>query len=172
MPWTAPSVVRIDEPFTGPERAMLDGWLDFQRTTLLHKCAGLTGEQLATKSTPPSSLSLLGLIRHHIDVERSWIRRRFLGEDIDSAYHRDGSWDHCFDDVDQALAEPEYAALVAEQEACRRALEGADLDATFTHATYGEMSLRWTLIHLIEEYARHNGHADLLRERIDGTTGT
>jgi uncharacterized damage-inducible protein DinB len=171
MTWTAPDVVRVDEPLTGPERAMLDGWLDWHRATFLQKCAGLTGEQLAIRSAPPSSLSLLGLIRHHTDVERSWIRRRVSGEAAPVLYERNGSRDSAFDDLDPARAEAEYAALVAEQDICRQAAVGRDLEVSFTHERHGEMSLRWVLIHLIEEYARHNGHADLLRERIDGATG-
>jgi Protein of unknown function (DUF664) len=172
MNWTAPAVTRVDEPFRGPERRMLDGWLGWQRATLLHKCVGLTGDQLATQSTPPSRLSLLGLIRHHTDVERTWIRRRFLGESTSLTYFRDDSWDFCFEHVEPDRAAHEYDALVAEQEYCRRAVANASLDQTFVHARYGEMSLRWVLLHLIEEYARHNDHADLLRERIDGVTGT
>jgi Protein of unknown function (DUF664) len=73
--WTAPEVTRIDEPFTGPERGILDGFLDWHRATLLWKCAGLTGEQLALASAPPSNLSLLGIVRHMADVERAWFRR-------------------------------------------------------------------------------------------------
>jgi hypothetical protein len=171
MTWTAPDVVRVDEPFVAPERPMLDGWLDWHRSTFLSKCSGLSGEQLAVRAVPPSSLSLLGLIRHHTDVERTWIRLRFRGEDVERTYYRDGSWDHCFDDLDPARAETEYAALVAEQERCRAAISEADLDATFISSRHNVMSLRWVMVHLIEEYARHNGHADLLRERIDGATG-
>jgi hypothetical protein len=70
--WTAPDVTRIDEPFTGPERGILDGFLDWHRSTLLWKCAGLTGEQLALASVPPSNLSLLGIVRHMADIERAW----------------------------------------------------------------------------------------------------
>lgn len=170
MPWTAPTVTRIDEPFVAPERQMLDGWLDWHRTSLLHRCAGLTGEQLALRSVPPSTLSLLGLVRHHTDVERSWVRIGFLGEDIAQLYWREGFPDNDFDDLDPARAAEEYDALVAEQQICRELLVGADLDATLTSPRHGERSLRWMLIHLIEEYAQHNGHADLLRECIDGVT--
>jgi uncharacterized damage-inducible protein DinB len=171
MAWTAPDVVRVDEPFVGPERAMLDGWLDWHRATFLRKCSGLTGDQLALRSTPPSSLSLLGLIRHHTDVERSWLRRRVSGESVGPLYQRDGARDNAFDDLEPLRAESEYSVLVAEQDLCRRAVVGHDLDDSFVSERHGEMSLRWVLIHLIEEYARHNGHADLLRERIDGSTG-
>jgi hypothetical protein len=80
--WTAPDVTRIDEPFTGPERGILDGFLDWHRSTLLWKCAGLTGEQLALTSVPPSNLSLLGIVRHMADMERAWFRIRFRGEPL------------------------------------------------------------------------------------------
>ena len=77
--WTAPDVTRIDEPFTGSERGILDGFLDWHRSTLLWKCAGLTGEQLALAPVPPSNLSLLGIVRHMADMERAWFRIRFRG---------------------------------------------------------------------------------------------
>ncbi|MGI8576354.1 MAG: DinB family protein [Nocardioidaceae bacterium] len=171
MEWIAPEVVRVDQPFVGGERAMLEGWLGWQRSTLLHKCAGLTGKQLAQRAVPPSSLSLQGLIRHHADVERSWFRRRFRGESADPLYYRDDNWDLCFEDVEPARADAEYAQLVNEWALADDAVAGAALDDTFVHDKAGTMSLRWIYIHLIEEYARHNGHADFLRERIDGATG-
>ncbi|NJC72690.1 DinB family protein [Planosporangium thailandense] len=172
MTWIAPEVIRIDEPFIADERTMLEGWLDCHRTTLLYKCAGLTGEQLVRWAAPPSNLSLLGLVRHMADVERAWFRRRLRGEQIEPLYFRTGeSQDACFDKVDPACAEADYERLIAEWEHARQAAAGFSLDETVT-ARFGEVSLRWIYIHMIEEYARHNGHADLLRERIDGATGT
>lgn len=171
MIWTSPVVTRIDEPFVADERTMLEGWLGWHRTTLLFKCEGLTGEQLARQAVPPSNLSLLGLIRHMQDVERQWFRNRFAGQDVLLTYMVDGNWNPCFDEVDPTNAEAEYNALVAEWSACDEAAAGASLDETYTHHRYGEMSLRWIYQHLIEEYARHNGHADLIRECIDGRTG-
>jgi uncharacterized damage-inducible protein DinB len=172
MTWIAPDITRTDEPFVADERTMLEGWLDWHRATLLHKCAGLTGEQLALASTPPSNLSLLGLVRHMADVERSWFRRRFRGETIESIYrYGDGAPNASFELVDPAQAEADFGALTQEWEHARAAAAGASLDDTFVHERQGEMSLRWIYIHMIEEYARHNGHADLLRERIDGVTG-
>lgn len=170
MTWTAPGIARTAEPFTGDERAMLDGFLEWQRATLLHVCAGLTGEQLALRAVPPSRLSLLGLVRHVADVERTWVRRRFRGEALDSLYARPDRPDAAFEDLDPARAEADVAALAREWELCRRAVAGAPLDATFLSARWGAMSLRWVYLHLIREYAVHNGHAELLRERIDGTT--
>lgn len=170
MTWTAPTVEEIDEPFVAEERVMLEGWLDRHRTELLHKCAGLTAEQLATRSVPPSPLSLLGLIRHLTDVERTWFRQRFAGEAVESVYTRNEDRDLCFTAVNPANAEREYDALVAEWDSCREAVSSASLVETFAHPRYGDMSLRWIYVHLIREYAGHCGHADLLRERIDGVT--
>ncbi|HST63837.1 MAG TPA: DinB family protein [Mycobacteriales bacterium] len=162
--WTAPPVDRPDEPFAADERAMLQGFLEVGRATLLHKCAGLTGAQLAERTVPPSTLSLLGLVRHVTDVERSWFRRRFAAEPIERRYE------------DAFAAEPDnaerdYARLLAEQEACRRAVAPLSLDHVFRSERWGPMQLRWGYCHLIGEYDRHNGHADLLRECLDGTTG-
>ncbi|MEV5329795.1 DinB family protein [Nonomuraea sp. NPDC052634] len=172
MVWTAPPVTRADESFVAGERAMLEGFLDWHRGTLLHKCAGLTAEQLAERALPPSKLSLLGLVRHLTDVERTWFRRRFAGEPIPSLYSSPEKPDAAFDEVDPARAEEDLAALVAEQEAARKAVAGLSLDAIFDSPRWGPMCLRWAYVHMNGEYARHNGHADMLREHIDGSTGT
>jgi uncharacterized damage-inducible protein DinB len=169
--WTAPEFTHQDEPFTGPERPMLDGFLDWYRTSLLRRCSGLTAEQLAERSVPPSSLSLLGIVRHLTDVERTYFRRRWGGEDIADYYTAPGRPDGAFDDVDPAHAQRDVDRLVAEQDVARRAAAGLSLDQLFTSERWGEMSLRWTLTHLIGEYAEHCGQADLIRERIDGKTG-
>jgi len=166
--WTAPEVTRIDEPFTGPERGILDGFLDWHRATLLWKCAGLTGEQLAQASAPPSNLSLLGIVRHMADVERAWFRIRFRGEPLPRLYDYE---DAAFDHADPARAEADFAAFAEECDLARRAVAQAALDEEFTRGGR-TMSLRWVYTHMIEEYARHNGHADLLRQRIDGATGS
>jgi hypothetical protein len=115
--WTAPVVERVDEPFVAGERAMLEGFLEFGRRTLLVKCAGLTGEQLVVRSCPPSRLSLLGLVRHVTDVERTWLRRRFGGEAVGSVYARPGHPDAAFDEVDAGQAERDLARLVEEWQA-------------------------------------------------------
>ena len=151
---------------------MLDGWLDWHRQTLLHKCAGLTSGQLKQRAVEPSSLSLLGLVRHMAEVERSWFRRRLHGERIDFIYVVPEDEDAEFNRVDSADAEADLATYQREVEAARAAAAGMSLDATFFHPRHKqEMSLRWIYVHMIEEYARHNGHADLLRERVDGATG-
>ena len=171
MAWVAPEITRIEEPFIAGERSMLEGWLDYHRTTLLWKCAGLTGQQLALRAVSPSSLSLLGLIRHNADVERSWFRRHANRETVNYLYWREDRPDAAFDEADAANAEKDYAALTLEWDLARRAVAAHSLDHTFVTQRGNEISLRWVYVHMIEEYARHNGHADLLRERIDGSTG-
>ncbi len=171
--WTAPEVTRTDPPNVAGEREALDGWLDFHRSTLLMKCQGLTGEQLARRAVPPSTLSLLGLVRHMAEVERAWFRRRLAGEaGLSLLYSSDESPDGDFDFAEAATAEADLAALARECELARRAAAGRLLDDTFVHERTGDtMDLRWAYVHMIEEYARHNGHADILREQIDGVTG-
>ena len=166
--WTAPKVERPTGPLTGPERPMLQAFLDWYRVTLLHKCAGLIGEQLAERAVPPSSLSLLGLVRHMTKVERTWFRQRFAGEPVGNPFGDETDAD--FNRLDPARAAADYARFTEEWKLADAAAAHAPLDATFTHD--GEtMSLRLIYLHMIEEYARHLGHADLLRERIDGATG-
>jgi hypothetical protein len=144
------------------ERAALEAVLDRQRDTLLATCAGLTPAQLATPAVPTSTLSLLGLVRHLTDVERAWFRRRAAGEAVGPAYP------DAFEGVDPARAEADLAALRAEWALCRRAVAGLPLAATFVHERRGVTSLRWVYCHLVEEYARHNGHADLIRLLLTG----
>jgi len=143
MGWTAPAVVRVDEPFVADERTMLAGFLDWQRSTLLHKCAGLTGEQLATQAVPPSTLSLLGLVRHLTEVERTWLRVRFGGQEVPNRYWREDRPTAAFDDLDPAQAEYGLAALVTEQEAARQAVAGLPLEQIFVSSRWGQMSLCW-----------------------------
>ena len=169
--WTAPSITRVDEPLVAGERAVLDGFLDWYRATLLHKCTGLSAEQLAQQAVPPSSLSLLGLIRHMAKVERAWFRLRFAGQQIDGLYLNDANPDTDFECGTPATAESDYAIFVSELDAARAAVAGRELDETFI-GRRGPMSLRWVYVHMIEEYARHCGHADLIRERIDGAKGS
>jgi hypothetical protein len=169
--WTAPRVERTDEPKTGDERSMLEGWLDYHRQTLLMKAAGLTAEQLKRASAEPSNLTLLGLIRHMAEVERGWFRRRVGNQDVGLLYCSDDNVDGDFDDVADADAEADHATFLAEVELAREAVTGLSLEHEFATARHPAISVRWVYLHMIEEYARHNGHADLLRERIDGATG-
>ena len=173
MSWAAPAVERVDAPTVADERGMLDGWLEFHRATLLGKCTGLTSEQLKQRAVEPSSMSLLGLVRHMAEVEQSWFQRRIAGRELPFIYcDVETNPDGDFDDVDDADPAADFARYQQEVEAARAVVQSRSLDETFMHARMGvEMSVRWVYVHMIEEYARHNGHADLLRERIDGATG-
>jgi hypothetical protein len=172
MPWTAPQITRQSAPYIAGERQMLEAWLDFHRQTLLSKCSGLTTEQLRERAAPPSSLSLLGLVRHMAEVERGWFRRRVAGEDPGFLFSSEEDPDGEFDHVDTADPEQDLATYLREIDLARQAAVGRDLDDTFLHPHRGvQVSVRWVYVHMVEEYARHNGHADLLRERIDGQTG-
>jgi hypothetical protein len=170
MTWTVPTHELPDGPLVGPERAILEGYLAWHRAALLSKCRGLTGEQLAERTVPPSSLSLLGLIRHLAKVERTWFRQRFGGQDFEPMYDPALGVDADFDDLDPAGAQADYERLLSEIALADKAAASVGLDATIT--VRGDvMSLRTVYIHMIEEYAQHAGHADLLRERLDGVTG-
>jgi hypothetical protein len=171
-PWTSPLVARGAEPGRLDERAALDASLDYQRETFLMKCGGLTPEQLRRRSVEPSSMSLLGLLRHLAAVERWWFRMNFDGETLDHLFFDETNLEADFDEVDSADAEADFATYAAELDIVRAVVDGRSLDETFVNDKRGsELSLRWVYLHLIEEYSRHNGHADLLRERIDGVTG-
>jgi uncharacterized damage-inducible protein DinB len=157
------------------ELEMLTGWLEHHRGILVWKCEGLTAEQLRRRAVPPSTLSLLGLVRHMAEVERGWFRAVFLGEDVPDLYDRSADEDADFNDVDQAEPAAAFDAFERECAASRLALAQApSLDALSkrpSERTGEPWSLRWIVTHMIEEYARHNGHADLLRETVDGSTG-
>jgi hypothetical protein len=169
--WTAPAVERPDGSLTAPEAELLKGYLDFYRTTLLYKCAGLTAEQLAERPSPPSNLSLLGLIRHLTKVERIWFRIHFAsGEPAEPLYAPGLGKDADFELIDPAEAQAAYEGLIAEWKLSDEAAAGRPLDERFTFSGT-ESTLRMIYIHMIGEYGRHCGHADLLREQLDGTTG-
>ena len=157
------------------ELEMLTGWLEHHRGILIWKCEGLTAEQLRRRASPPSTLSLLGLVRHMTDVERGWFRQVFLGEDEPDVYDRSADEDADFNDVDQADPAETFTIFERECAASRQVLAQAssldDLSKQTSDRTGQPWSLRWIVTHMIEEYARHNGHADLLRESVDGTTG-
>jgi uncharacterized damage-inducible protein DinB len=154
---------------------MLASWLEFHRATLLQKCAGLTDDQLRQAACPPSNLTLLGLVRHMAKVERIWFRRYVAGEQVDRLYGTPSNPDADFEELATADAAADLATFAAEVELARQAAAGRSLDDTFASAypeRGPEMNVRWVYVHMIEEYARHNGHADLIRQAIDGTTGT
>ncbi|MFD9812720.1 DinB family protein [Streptomyces sp. NPDC059080] len=164
---------RVTPPMDADERTSLTSWLDFYRATLVDKCAGLTEEQLRTASAPPSPLTLVGLVRHLAEVERNWFRRVLAGEDVPDLFPGDAGADGMsggFDGAGEASSEDAVALWRAEVEHARRACAGRSLDDTGSLGE-GRVTLRWIHTHLIAEYARHCGHADLIRERIDGRTG-
>ena len=166
------TVERIDPPLVAQEREMLGAWLDYHRATLAVKCEGLTDDQLRAQAVPPSSLSLLGLVRHMGEVERSWFRRVLSGEQAPPRYYSDENPDGDFDDVADAVVADAFGYWRDECAYARERVAAApSLDVTGTGRQGEGYSLRWIMVHMIEEYARHNGHADLLRERIDGTVG-
>ncbi|MFI6678990.1 DinB family protein [Kribbella sp. NPDC050470] len=170
MTWRAPAVERPDGSLIAPERELLQGYLDFYRTTLLFKCAGLTAAQLAERPSPPSNLSLLGLIRHLTKVERIWFRIHFAADPAEPVFPLELGKDADFELIDASLAEAEYDGLIEEWKLSDEAAAGHSLDERFTFKET-ESTLRMIYIHLIGEYARHCGHADLVREQLDGTTG-
>ncbi|MEU1212449.1 DinB family protein [Streptomyces sp. NPDC005791] len=170
MTWTAPAATRTTGPLAGGERETLTSFLAFYRSTLLRKCAGLTGRQLAEQTVEPSRLTLLGLIRHMAKVERIWFREGLAGLTAPPMYDPDKGKDADFEDLSPDRAPDDYARLVEEIRLADEAAAAASLDTTF--ARQGSVySLRTVYVHMIAEYARHIGHADLLRERLDGTTG-
>jgi Protein of unknown function (DUF664) len=171
MTWVAPVPERSDPPYVADERRRLDSWLDFHRATLLSKCAGLTGEQLVRRPVPTSALSLLGLVRHMAANERIWFRIRFAGEDVEGLYESPGYPGGAeFDRTDAAQADADFRIYLDELEEARRVTRDRSLDETFGDETV-TVDLRWLYAHMIGEYARHNGHADLVRELVDGVTG-
>jgi uncharacterized damage-inducible protein DinB len=166
------STERTGPSVTAGEREMLRGFLDYQRATLAMKCDGLTDDDLRMQSMPPSTLSLLGLVRHMAEVERTWFRRVINGEDIGLVWSDQGDYQVAYDARAAGGAEA-FAAWQAEVEQSRRIEAGApSLDVLGHQARWDEeVSLRLVMIHVLMEYARHNGHADFLRESIDGTVG-
>lgn len=161
------------EPALG-EKAVLADYLDRYRMTLDLKCDGLTPEQLATRSVPPSTLSLLGLVRHMARVEHHWFRRVLEGQpDLPRLYRTDDDPDLDFNGVEgteEAVVDA-WESWYREVTHARKVYdEYDDLGATFDlHGRPTE--IRDVIVHLVEEYARHVGHADLLRECLDGRTG-
>jgi uncharacterized damage-inducible protein DinB len=162
---------RTDVPKTGGERELLRAYLEFHRETLAAKCAGLSDDDLRRRTTP-SSLSLLSLVRHMAEVERAWFRRVIDGQDVPLVWSPDGDFQVAYDTTDADTAEA-FAAWQAEIAHGRRIEAAAgSLDVVGVDRRSGtEYSLRRVMVHLVQEYARHNGHADLIREGIDGTTG-
>jgi uncharacterized damage-inducible protein DinB len=165
-------VERTDPDKIAVERRALEQWLDHGRQTLLIKCAGLTAGQLRRRAVAPSNLSLLGLIRHLADVERGWLRQCAAREPVPDLYYIKAEPQADFDDIETADAEADLNTYQREIAAARGAVAGMSLDDVVPFPWGGpDRDLRWIYLHMIEEYARHNGHADLIRECIDGATG-
>ena len=168
MAWISPEPADDGPaPDTGDIRPILQGYLNHHRLTLLRICAGLDGEQLALRSVPPSNLSQLGLVRHMTKVERTWLRIRAAGEDVAPLFT---IADEDFDNLDPDSAPQAVADLSAEWVRCDAAVKNLPLDHCVE--VHGEdVSLASIYIHLIEEWASHDGHSDIIRQTIDGVTG-
>lgn len=162
---------RIGPPLEADERTTLTAFLDFNRETLALKCDGLTDDQLRERAVPPSSLSLLGIVRHMAEVERNWFRPVLGGEEMQTIYAPDMDWEAAFRDVATGDVSEAFGTWRAECDHARALVAAAPTLETRGFRSRGWFSLRWVLNHMIEEYARHNGHADLLRECLDGVTG-
>jgi uncharacterized damage-inducible protein DinB len=174
MTWRAPEVKRTEPSLIASERESLQGWLDFHRATLLWKCAGLTADQLKQRAVAPSKLTLLGLVRHMTEVERWWFRMHGGDQDVAFPYSSEGDEEADFDALADADAEADLAAFQRETQEADAAVRGRHLDTVVPsrgHNPERVRDIRWIYVHMIEEYARHNGHADIIREQIDGVTG-
>ena len=169
---TWPDDGRTAVPRTGSERDILTGYLDNHRKLFEQKCAGLSQKQLSTKAVPPSDMSLHGLLRHLSGVERWWFQIQFAGDDVPMLYYSDDDPDQDFESLDGDIDEA-FGVWRRECDRSREIVAAADsLDAVGRSKRDGsEFSLRWLLVQMLAEYAQHNGHTDLLRERLDGKTG-
>jgi uncharacterized damage-inducible protein DinB len=163
---------RPEPPLVGDERVMLRVFLDFHRATLAMKCEGLNDEQLRERSSPPSTLTLLGLVRHMAEVERTWFRRAIAGEVVPLVWSDEMDFQAAYDASSSSRSEA-FTAWEAEVARSREIEQSASsLDVLGYQPRWQQnVSLRFVMLHLIHEYARHNGHADFLREALDGTVG-
>jgi hypothetical protein len=160
-------MVDVPQPFATDEEALLLGWLAFFRGTIRRKAAGLSPEELIRQSTPPSRLSLLGIVRHLSEMERVYIHFALRGGELDLRYCRDDP-EADMDGLETADCDPSIAAWAEDCQRSDTLLGVSDLDDS---APGNGLSVRWNVMKLIGEYARHAGHVDLLRECIDGVTG-
>ncbi|QNS02419.1 DinB family protein [Streptomyces xanthii] len=163
---------RVGPPSFGDERETLRAFLDYQRATLAMKCEGLGDEELKERSMPPSTLTLLGLVRHMAEVERAWFRRVFEDHDVPMVWSDEIDFQAAYDAGGSSRAEA-FGAWEAEVEHSRRIERAAaSLDVAGYQPRWEEqVSLRMVMVHVLLEYGRHNGHADFLREGVDGTVG-
>jgi hypothetical protein len=165
---TVPDVERSDPPRLGGEREMLDAWLDYYRASVRHKCAGLTATQLVERSCPPSPMSLAGLVRHLVEMERGYAHQ-LVEPGLPLLYCTDHSPEGDFEDLTEAGAMTDLATFDEHCARSREIMARFELDSRFGRSQ--PYTLRWVYLYLIKEYARHLGHVDLLRERVDGATG-
>ena len=171
--WKAPPVERTEPAYIEGERGALEAWLDYHRETLLWKCSGLTAEQLKQRSVPPSTLSLLGLVRHLAEVERWWFSIHAGNAEMSFPFTTLDDENADFNDVDDADAAANFETFRQEIERSRTAVRDKLLDDVVPSRGHRKVDrdIRWIYLHMIEEYARHNGHADIIREQIDGARG-
>jgi hypothetical protein len=165
------AVERPDYIGTGGDREIMWVMLDFFRATLLVKCQGLDEEQLKRRSIPPSTLTLLGLVRHVTENERYWFEECLLGTELPPMYATDDSHDGEFEDLDSVPAQEVVNRFRAACDTSRSIVSTHSLEEIAPRSVFGPVSLRFIGMHLIDEYARHCGHADLLRQVIDGSVG-
>jgi hypothetical protein len=175
-------ITRIDPEYAAvDERSTLESFLEWYRASLVMKAQGLTDAEVRMASCPPSDLTLLGLVRHMAEVERNWFRKRLLGEDVGPIWygeaHPDGDPDGDLhpgedDSLADAMSVWETEVASARDIASRHGLDDeAVAERQRDDGSPWRPTLRWIYVHMIEEYARHCGHADLLRQRIDGAVG-
>ena len=181
MNTSTPPDTRLDPPLSGDEASTLRAFLDFHRETFRWKCRGLTQEQLA-QALAPSDMTLGGMMKHLAVVESSWFEETFAGGSVMPPYDtvdwdadRDWEWHTARDDTPEELFALFDEAVRRADAVLDEALAGPGLDGESVkksrHGEEGAFSLRWIVVHMIEEYSRHNGHADLIRQSIDGQTG-
>ena len=167
-----PQLPHVEPQQMADERTTLFEFLDYFRETLLRKVEGLSTEQARVSACPPSTLNLLGLVRHMADVERHWFRRVLCDQAADPIFYTDDNEEGDMQPDQFATLEEGVLALRAEIAMAQANCEPRDLDDLCARERRGApVTLRWVVVHMIEEYARHCGHADLLREAIDGTVG-
>ncbi len=164
-------IERPEPPMDGDERTMLTVWLDYQRATLLWKCENVEPDAMVRRGVPPSGLSLLGLVRHMTFVEWSWFEKCFAGNGSPQPFDTSQDPDVDFNDLDPARVPDDMERFLRQCDVSRAIVGGADSFGQLAAQSRDDVSLRWIVVHMIEEYARHNGHADLLRELIDGAVG-
>jgi Protein of unknown function (DUF664) len=166
----SPPDTRPEPPSVAGERETLVGFLEFQRATLLWKCAEVAPEDMVRRAVTTSNLTLIGIVRHMTLVEWSWFEKVFSGLSVPPPISMDEDRDADFNDLDPARLDEDLARFDAQRDISQRVVASGELDQ-LAASSRDPLTLRWILVHMIEEYARHNGHADLLREAIDGAVG-